>query len=607
MGLTLQILIVFEDIKDDLNSHLYAFVLIAFVLVLYFIQREELHRFDFFIADASDYYLAGVNAVLNGRDQGFFMPMTSAISAVGFGTFGYEDGPLIMVVIYASVIPLSYYIFRQLKLSSILSYVMVLLTISAPVSIWFSKSTYSESIWQIELLLLVVLIYGFLTTKKIHMLNYASLIFLLILVPFTRGEASLLYGAIIFLVFFNFWKYQNIKISLILGASTFFLAFATHYTIGLRSHYLLKWQYARIIQDVTEYQLMVLLYSVSFSILFILLILNRFKNDYFKISLPIIITSLAIIVKVGIAYFYTVKKGAVAHTLLFTNALGFNNFLIMNELGFANDNFGLLITALIVLGLILLHIKAIKGDVISLITLVIYVIFSLPFVMQCVNAKDIHEIFLYWGRYYFSIIMIVHIIGLGLLLNMIYDFVGKYIKSIKYKYVLLLAMVSTVALVSMDSSMYRIVTQESYLVNSQKLLPWLKDRVGHQRLAIVYDETIQYKLHHNREYDAKILTYRTFPIERINTKSYQKVPTEQLNTRLVFKTDISKNKFVLCLSKEKCELDNTKLTFVDTLILPISWREHYGIHPQDKKVHQNNLTQSIQNNFTLHATIYKVR
>jgi len=607
LGLVVLLLSMIKDIKYEVNSYLLASLLILFILTLYFIQREELHRFDFFIADASDYYLAGVNAVLNGRDQGFFMPMTSAVSAVGFSIFGYENAPLIIVIIYAAVIPLSYFIFRYLKLNAILSYTMVLFTISAPASIWFSKSTYSESIWQIELLLLIVLVYNFLQHKKIKAIDYLSFLFLLILLPFTRGEASLLYSVIIFLSLIYFWKYHNIKTTLLLAISSVMLALSIHYTIALRTHYLLKWQYARIIPEVTELKLMAILYSVSFIIIIFLLILNKFKSPFFKIRFPIIITFLAIIIKIVIAYIYSIKKAAIAHTLLFKNALGFSNFLIMNELGFAYDNFGLLLTGLIAIGLIFLHISAIKGNITALIVLIIYVISSLPFIMQSVSAKDIHEIFLYWHRYYFSIIMMVHIFGLGLLLKFIYTIIGRFITNIFYKYILLVMLICTIIFFSMDSRMYKIVTQESYLANSQKLMPWLKKRVGHQPLAIVYDETIKYKLHHNREYDAKILTYRTFPIERINTKSYQKVAIHQLNNTLIFTPNISKNKFLLCLSKEKCELENNKLLYVDTLTLPISWREHYGIHPKDKEIHHNMLTESIQNKFTLHATLYKIK
>jgi hypothetical protein len=596
-----------KDIKQELNSYLLASFLTLFIVSLYFLQRQELHRFDFFIADASDYYLAGVNAVLNGGDQGFFMPMTSAVSAVGFSIFGYENGPLIIVIIYAAVIPLSYFIFRYLKLNTILSYTMVIFTISAPVSIWFSKSTYSESIWQIELLLFIILVYSFLQHEKIKTIDYLSFLLLLILVSFTRGEASLLYGVIIFLFLIYFWKYHNIKITFLLAISSVMLALSIHYTIALRTHYLLKWQYARIIPEVTEFKLMVALYSVSFMLIIFLFILNSFKLSFFKMKFPIIITFLAIIIKITIAYIYSIKKAAIAHTLLFKNALGFSNFLIMNELGFAYDNFGLLLTILIAIGLIFLHISAIKGHMTALIILIIYVIFSLPFVMQSVSAKDIHEIFLYWHRYYFSIIIMVHIFGLGLLLKFIYDFMGKIIINTQYKYLFLLIMIFSVVFFSMDSKMYTIVTQEAYLKNSQKLMPWLKKRIGRQPLAIVYDEEIKYKLHHNREYDAKILTYRTFPIERINTKSYQKVAETKLNSTLIFNPKISKCRFLLCLSKEKCELANNKLLYVDTLVLPIAWREHYGIHSKDKKIHHNKLTESIQNKFTLHATLYKIK
>jgi len=538
--------------------------------------------------------------------MGFFLPMTSAVSAIGFYVFGYEYGPLIMVIVYISVVPLGYFLFRKLGLTAIISFLMALFFISAPLGIWFSKSTYSEAIWQVQLLVVSTLSYIISNKENIKISDYISLCLLMIVVPFTRGEASLLYGIIIFLSLYHLWKFNNLKSALLIASSSFVLAASIQYTLSIRAHYLLKWQYARIIPDITQSQLMSILYGATFFIFVMILFLYKFKKFFTRINFPMIVTILSIVAKVLIAYIYYIKKGAIAHTLLFTNALGFTNFLIMNEFGFAYDNFGFLITSLIAIGLILLYFKAMKGDRASLILVVMYTIFTLPFVMQSVNAKDIHEIFMYWGRYYFSIIMFIHIFALGLVVKLIYDNLFKVFKEDKYRYIALFTIVSIVVFISMDSRLYKIVTNEAYLKNSQKLMPWVSKRVGHEPLAIVYDGEIKYELHHDRSYDAHILVYRTFPVAKINVKSYQKVERSKLTPFLKYTPDISKDKFLLCLSKEKCDLENDILSYVDTLRLPISWREHYGIHPEDKKIHHNNLVQSKKNSFELYATLYKI-
>lgn len=608
-GIFILFFVMFRDLTQDgkfkILSYTISLVGTLSIVGLYFFQRKILHRFDFFIADASDYYLAGVNAVLNGGDQGFFLPLTSAISAVGFSIFSYELGPLIIVIVYSLVIPLSYFIYRAFKLNRFLSFIMVVLTISVPVSIWFTKSTYSESIWQIELLVLMVLSYKILQEEKFRIVDFISFVFLMILVPFTRGEASLLYGFIIFLSFYHLWKYQNIKISLILASSSIFLAMAIEYTIGLREHYLLKWQYARIIPDITESQLMTLLYSVSFVILLLLFLFSLLKTKVTSIKLPLVITFLAIVFKVAVAYIYNIKKTVAIHTLLFKNALGFTNFLIMNELGFSYQNFGLIITGLIVIGLILLHIKAMQGDFLALAAVVVYAIFALPFVMQCVNSNDIHEIFMYWGRYYFSIIMIIHLFGLALVLKLLSASFEKFISNKIYINILILATVSLIVYFSMDSKIYTIVTKEGYFSNSQKLMPWLKKYVKNNTVSVIYDKDIKYELHHNREYDLRILTYRTFPIEKINVKDYQKVKSKALNPSLI-KDGLTKSQYILCLANKECNLANKSVVYVDTLKLPISWREHYGIHKTNKQVLAGELSQSTKHEFVLYATLYKV-
>jgi len=605
-GIVFLFIYMIDDTYKKTNSYLWTILLVMALVVLYFMQRHALHRFDFFIADASDYYLSGVNNIINGRDMGFFLPLTAAVSAIGFFIYGYDYGPLIMVMIYISSLPLLYFLFRKMGLNVMLSYLMLFFAMSAPLSIWFSKSTYSEAIWQVQLLLLAVITYRIATKENIGIVNFVSLCLMMVLVPFTRGEASLLYAVVIFLSLYHLWKFHNLKSALIIASSSLFLAMSVHYTLSLRAHYLLKWQYARIIPHITETQLMAILYGVSLLIFALIVLVYRFRKIFDRINFPKVVTLLSLLVKITISYIYYVKKGAVSHTLLFKNALGFKNFLIMNELGFAYDSFGLLITILIAIGLILLYFRAMQGNLVALIVVVLYSIFTLPFVMQSVSAKDIHEIFLYWGRYYFAIIMIVHIFGLALVVKSLYDFFGKIVLNTTYKYVLFAATIIGIVFFSMSAKLYTIVTQEAYLANSQKLMPWVSQRVGRKPIAIVYDDDIKYNLHHNRSYDAHILVYRTFPVAKINVKSYQKVKRSQLTPKLVYKPDISKDTFLLCLSKEVCHLDNTMLTSVDTLVIPISWREHYGILKKPEQIHHDNLTQSVTHAFTLHATLYKI-
>lgn len=606
-GLVLLFVYMIHDIKQETKSYVWAIVLVLSLLVLYFLQRKVLNRYDFMLADSSYYYLDGLNSVLNHSTSGFFLPFTSSVVAIGFFIFGYEYAPLMIVIVYAASIPLVYFILRTLKVHVLLSFFMILLAISAPLSIWYAKSTFTEALWQILLLFSVVLVYQLSLSKTLHKKEMFALFMVMILAPYTRGEGSLLYGLVLFLALYHFWKFQNVRASLMIMFSSFFIAFGVHLTIQIRSHYLLKWQYARMIPDVTQWQLMGILYGVSLFFLLLVLFLNKFKNIYTKLKLPLILTVLAILFKVGFAYVIAIKKSHELHKILFTEGLGFKNLLFGNEYGFALNNFGLPLTVLIIIGMLLLYIKSLRGNFMALSLVVLYTIFLIPFVMQATTFQDVEEIFLYWNRYYFSIIMIIHIFAIGLVIQVVYAYMGRYIVKPMYKNSVFAVGLFLVLFTSMDSKMYHIVTSEAYLSNSHKLAPWVLEKVNYAPIAVVYDEHITYKRHHDRVYDGKTIVRYTLSTLHINVKSYQKVLLDDFTPTLKFVPDISRNKFLLVLSTENKHLENKQLTRLDTIVLPISWREHFGVLPEDKKIHHGDVTKSVKNSFTLYATLYRIK
>lgn len=585
------------DIYKNLKSFYLAAILSTLLFIVYFYLHLHLHHFDFFLADASDYYLSGLNSVINHRDMGFFLPLTAALSAVGFEILGYDYAPFVMVLLYTSTIPLSYFIMQFFLKNSLISIIVSLLIIISPLAIWFPKSTYSESLWQVQLLILIVLSYHISTQIKPHILSIFALVLSMLLLPFTRGEATLLYAVIVFLSIFHIWKFHTLKYPIFIVMSLLFLDIGVHFTLQSRAHYLLTWQYNRIIPNVTEVQLMTILYSFAFGILLLLFIIFFFKHIFRKLNLFILITILALISKVIIAYIYMHKSNPLFH-----------NFDFMNEYGFALENFGLPLTLLIIIGLILLHYKAIKGNIMALILVIFYAIFYLPFAMQAVQFEDIHEIFLYWNRYYFSLIMIIHLYALGITLQYIYSLLIRTIKNPIYTKSTFILVVSLLAIFSLKFKLISITSEEAYLENSQKLMPWVSKHINTEPLSIIYDESIKYNLHHNRSYDAKILTYRTFPVAKINVKMYQKVNTNLITSSYVLNDKIKKNSYVLCLATKPCKLNPNDIIYIDTITLPIRWREHYGIHPKkDMLVHKGEVTQSIKHSLNLHATLYRIK
>jgi len=307
----------------------------------------------------------------------------------------------------------------------------------------------------------------------------------------------------------------------------------------------------------------------------------------------LVLTLLAVLFKVGIAYVYTLKKKG-----------EFLDFFFMHEYSFILGNFGLVLSLLIVVGLLGLHYKAIKGDKLALMLVIMYPIFYIPFVMQNITFQDPHELFLYWNRYYFAILMMIHIFSLALVVEFFYAQLGNFVDKKSYRLAMTGLVLVVLSLLSINTKVQAITVQEAYLENSYKIFPWLVKRVGNTPISVVYDTSVKYR-RHNGMYDLKVFVARMFTVMKINAKSFQKVPTNQLNATLIFKPTIEKSKYVLCLSSQECHLDTQKLSLVDTLILPISWREHYQAQPKHKKKVEGEIEDSLKNKVQLHVILYK--
>ena len=569
------------DLKQKLDiSSFFIVIAIVFLLTIYFMQRLELHHFSFSVADASDYYIAGVCSVTRVQDIGFFLPLTASLSAVGFTMFGYEYAPLINVVFYSVSIPFGYFIFRKLGMNALISLIITFFIMFVPLSIWFSKTSFSEPIWQIVLLIYIIFAYKILKKEHINLQELIVVFLILMLAPFIRGEGVLYFGLIIFLSFYHFWKFSNLKSAIIISSSLIVLTLSIQATLIIRAHYLLGWQFNRIIHKITAIELLSLLYGIVILSIAGVFLLNRYKKSFNHLNLPLLLTLLSIVFKVSIAYIFSLKKH-----------VAFENLLCTNEYGLMLGNFGFLITLLIIGGLILLYYRAMKGDSISLILVMMYTIFYLPFMMQAVTFNDEHAFFLYWNRYYFSIFMMIHLFSFGIIVNLMYKKMKVFIPNDKYRFFIWLILMFSIIFYSMDGKLYKIVTTEAHLKNSYKIFPWLKEKVGNKPLMIVYDSTIKYR-QRTGVHDARYLLSRMLSVSKINVKEFLKIEPEKLNFEL--KLNQKNRKFLLCLSQKECDLENEEWSFVDRLLLPISWRRHFG-----------NIEKAEKKHLQLYATLYK--
>jgi len=580
LGNILLLLSVGRSLQKEIPNFFVVGGLLIAIVVLYFSQRLALHHFSFSVADASDYYIAGICSVTYEQDIGFFLPLTAALSAVGFVLFGYEYAPLIHVIVYFATIPVSYFLFKRLGLNAILSMLMSVLLLCIPLSIWFSKTSFSEPNWQLLILIFILLISSILEKEKLYIRELFVLALVLVLAPFSRGEAVIFYGLMLFVALYHIWKFQKLTSALILLSSTILIIESIHITLILRPGYLLGWQFKRVIAQITQWELLGILYVGVGLLVLLVWVLSRSKK-YTSLSFPLIVTVLAIVFKVIISYVYSIKKG-----------ITFSKVLFLNEYSLAVGNLGLLLTFGVIVGLIILHIKAAKGAVLPLLFVVVYAVFYLPFVMQAVSFDDSHAMFLYWSRYYFSIFMMVHLFALSLAIHTAYEQIQKYTAWARY----IVGGIVIVLIVNMvNGPLYKIVTTEAHLKNSYKVFPWITQRVGDANVYVLYDSSVTYR-QRTGIHDLKYMISRTLTVANVHLKGFQKIEPNMLTQTVPYTSKrMDKNKFVLCMSGSPCQLKNRDLELVDKTLIPIFWRRHNGDIIQAKKLQ-----------IPLELTLYKI-
>jgi hypothetical protein len=596
----LSLITLFLGMVNDLNKKLknpyIVWGIIFFIIIIYFLQRMEMHRFDFMVGDASDYFAAGICSVTYSQDIGYILPLSATITAIGYEIFGIKHILLSYVIFYLSSIPLFYYLFRKLDLSEYLSLTMSVFLLFIPLSIWYAKSSFTEPIWQILLFIFVLNMYSILQKNTLNWKNIILAYMVFFLAPMLRVEGVFYYGLITFLALFHFWKYSNYKVFLFSGLGLFIIAISTHITLRLRPDYLLHRQFNRIIPHATEDTVMLALYGLAIFLILVMLLIYFVKKAYAKLPFPLVIIIFSISMKIGLAYIYAIKK----HTF-------FLDMLFMNEYGFAVGNFGLPITFMIIVGLILLYIQASKGHILSLLLIVIYTIFYIPFVMQAVTFIDPHAFFFYWNRYYFSVLMVIHLLALGLSFKYIYTTLTNKITTIKTTNISFIAFLVLIIFASVNIKLYTIAVNEAHLKDSYKFYNWVQGHIGKQALSLVTASGIIYK--QNARPDGKetieYLIGRTFSIYKMPIKGHKRVSSEQLKRGYKYALPASKVKYVLCVSTDTCQLNNNKLSLIDTFLLPLEWREHFGLDKNASKIHEGDITKSVIKTINLHATLYE--
>jgi hypothetical protein len=551
---------VIEDLsRGEITTNTSAIIVLS-LLVLFFLLRINISDFSLFVGDASDYLWSGVGSVTQGVDTGFFLPLSASVSGMGYQIFGLKYISFSTTLVYSSVIPTLYFLLKETKLEIYQIILGIIFFISTPLSIWFSKTTFSEPVWQALLIMLLVYATRFLETRKPSYLEILPLFALIGLTIFSRGSSVFLFGLLVFLTVYHFWRYQNNKILIIFLVSILFLDLIFFYILQIRSPYLIGWQFSRVISDITSAKLIILLLGLLFVCSVLFYAINRYKEQFSKLNFPFVIVVITIIVKITVAYYFSTKS----------IQFGFWEQFIGKELSFSIANFGYVLTTMTIFGMMCMYFKAAKGNELYLVFIVFYSLFFIPFSMMSINYELPHDLFLYWNRYYFSEIFLIHIFSILVAFNVIYTIIKKYVVNKGYLNSLFILILLAILTFTFNSKLFSLTTENGYLTKSSELFQWVGEKTKNSKLLVLYDPKIKYG-----PYNAKQLMEIGFSKLRNKSAFYQQSTTAGLDDKkFIEKHQNIENTLLLCLSTKPCSYKSENIELIDKLHFSVEGLQH---------------------------------
>lgn len=421
----------------------------AFLLVCAFLARLNLSEFSLEVGDAAAYTWSGVSFVDSAHHgPGFFPPMTAAVAALAY-TFLDLSHLALPTVFFALLAGMGMYFFwKDYSGSQLIATLSLILLLFHPLSVWFSKTTYSETIWQATMVFSV-----FFAARLKEKQFYPTVILLSILLALTnfiRGDAPFLFFALLVIVSSasDLTSRQRVFAGLYLTIPFLVTLFVM---LQIRADYLIGWQYSKVISTIQPYHILLGAGAASAGCIFFGYALHK----WFSRIPPLRFLLFAFLcMKIGMAYIFS---GKAADHLLFT------------ELSHLQDNFGRIGTLFVGLGFLIAAKKAWDGDSTSALILSVYCFLCAPFALQNVASDRAHEMYLYWSRYYFSSIFVVHF-----LLILLAAHTG--FKKIPAKFRPAGAIALTVILLStINPKVLAYTIKESYLGGSSEMVQYISD------------------------------------------------------------------------------------------------------------------------------------
>lgn len=536
---------------DKTPSRLIA--VLPLIFIPYVLSSAYSSEFLLWIGDAGAYVLDGISRISDRPDEGHFLPLASSITALGYALFGYSLKSYFSSILFLfAFMPLTLIISR-IGISKNHSLIFAALYFNTPLVLWFSKTTFSEVSWQLIIICSIFLIV-FSDSAKDRFGNKLSIVFLTLIITtamFSRVTGVLLVISLLAAVSISEVKNTNIrsKIAPIIVIN-FAFACALSLIVYLRPTYMVDWQFSKLIEQATPFTVT---FQLVLSALFLSILgtsLLPIGRRLFKSEQPfrVCIVIFLILIKLAGAYF------------LVKDQLDWQSNLL-SEFDFARYSLGPIYIFLIAIGMLLCLKRTVEGKLLFTYLLLLYVGFSLPFSLHSVTPQMPHEMYLYWFRYYFSELHLIHFIfsacGFYVVLGLFTP---------KRQVVLGVVVLALLFFQKMDMK-HNVVTQ-SYLAGSGDAVEKLVAHLNDQPVHLIYSDKVKYS---NLDFAH---LFQFLGRSNINFLSKNAVSnreqSQQLLKSYLYPTLLTQDVKILCVSGRRadCHMDNSPPEATECVVLP---------------------------------------
>lgn len=462
-------LVFLVDVRERQEIALFSIlVLVAIVL------RANVSDFSLFVGDASAYTWDAVLAIEEGVDRGFFLPLSSAVAAVGYAWFGLEYVAFgnIFTAVFSSF--LLYRIVINLTSSKTISFAAAAMLVLHPLSIWFSKTAFSETGWQCIVLACLLAVQGL--RREQFRFGIIALGLLLALSAFSRGTAPFLFTTVLVGVLLtDAIPLRNRIVASLALSAVFLTSLAT--ALYIREPYLIGWQYARVMESITSFGVVSVVAGVTVAVIMgVALFTKRIGR---LAAMAAMLVGL-----IGVK---------VASAVALSEATRMDDLLVRNELSLAIANFGVQGVAFALIGMLAMLNAAMRGNIAFLVVIAGYCLSTVPFNLVDLPAESAHEVVFYWSRYFYSDMFVYYVVaivtGLSATVRWLLGLTPLRIRvsgSVIHGIGILLVFTG----INWNAVLY--ASQTGYLDGSSQLMEFVRDTVKGRDAVVLADSKLRY-------------------------------------------------------------------------------------------------------------------